>query len=411
MYHIKPIKVSENVIQSIPGIIFRRFLSLVIVIALALVYSCSEDSIVTPVVITELKIDTIFFPDSVWVNTDYNFIVTTTVSGNIEGNLILVIGSLRIDDLPDFDAEFLLYDDGSHFDNIPGDNEFTSRISSSIFENNSGTTLLELFGTSSANKPYAPVGASLTKSITAVNGFLNTAPILSNISAPDSVRYDLSESTLISVDITDEQGFADISFVTGLIYAPFSPVPNLSVNFQIDQTGESPYRAFAEIPHEPIRAIGPGIYTLFVKALDSKNNQSNEIITSIDFKTGQIDSPPEIVSLIVPDSIRADNSLILLQAEVFDTGGLSDIDRVFFFSVKPDGSLANNGNPFFLFDDGGTVSHGGVFSGDPVAGDGIYSVTIRIPAETEKGTFVFRFQAVDKAGLESAVLERTVVVF
>lgn len=411
MYHTISNNISKNIAKSMRGFVIRRHTLLMILIVLAAAYSCNKDSIVTPDVTMELKIDSMVFPDTVWVDTDYEFTVTAAASGNIEENIILVVGFLRVDGLPDFEAEFILYDDGTHFDNIPGDNEFTSRISSSIFENNTGTTVVEVTGTSSTNKPYTLVGTPLAKSVTAVSGFLNTAPILSNLSAPDSVRFDLSETTMISVDISDDQGIADISNITGFLFAPFSPVPDLTVNFQIEPTNETFYRALAEIPHDPIRTIGPGIYTLLVKALDSKNNQSNELITSIDFRTEQIETPPEIVTLIAPDSIRADNSLILLQAEVFDANGLSDIDQVFFISVKPDGSLANNGNPFFLFDDGGIVSHGGVFSGDPDAGDGIFTVTIQIPAETDKGTFVFQFQAVDKAGLESAVTEHSVVVF
>ena len=205
---------SKNIAQRIAGSVFRRFTLLIILLILTMANSCSEDSIVAPGDSPELKIDSIVFPDTVWVNSDYDFTVKAAVSGNTEGNVILVVGSLNVGDVPDFAAEFILYDDGTHFDNIPGDNEFTSRISSSIFENNTGSIAIEVTGSSSANKPYTTVGTALTISVIAVDGFLNTSPILSNLSAPDSVRFDLSETTMISVNIIDEQGFADITNVT-----------------------------------------------------------------------------------------------------------------------------------------------------------------------------------------------------
>ncbi len=122
--------------------------------------------------------------------------------------------------------------------------------------------------------------------------------------------------------------------------------------------------------------------------------------------------PPVVISIEAPDSLEAVNSLAVLQATVDNPNGLQhNIEHVIFFSIKPDKTVANSGNPFFLFDDGGTIFHGGVLSGDTEEGNGIYTITIIVPPGTVKGGYIFKFRAVDKSGLESEFFEWPVVVF
>lgn len=373
--------------------------------------SCNEDSITIFEEETQPEVTKTTFPEKVWVKSNYDLTVTALVNDGKPGQIDYVIGTITFDHLPQFEAFFVMYDDETNGDNIPFDDEFTATVSSSIFEGISGSAQVEFTGGKSANKPFSPVGTSLSVNVTAVDEFRNTPPVLSNLIVPDSVRYDLEEKTTVSIEIFDEQGINDLAEVSGYLYAPFAPVPFLTIPYNIDSTELGTMSGSGTIQHAEIAKQGMGIYTFLTTATDKSGNKSNEIIRSIVFSTDQIDTPPEIVSLSVPDSIRADNSLILFKAEVFDANGLSDIEQVYFLSIKPDGNPGNNGNPIYLYDDGGTVSHGGVFSGDAAAGDGIFSVTIRIPSEADRGTFTFRFQAADTKGLKSPFVEHKVVVY
>ena len=373
--------------------------------------SCNEDSITIFEKETQPEVTKTTFPEKVWIKSSYGILVTAKVNDSDPGQIHYVIGTISFDHLPLFEAFFVMYDDETNGDNIPFDDEFTATVSSSIFEGISGSAQVEFTGGKSSNKPFSPVGTSLLVNVTAVDEFRNTPPVLSNLIVPDSVRYDLEEKTTVSVEIFDEQGIDDLAEVTGYLYAPFAPVPFLTIPYNIDSADSGTMSGSGTIQHTEIVTLGTGIYIFLTTATDKSGSKSNEIIQSIFFTTNQIDTAPEIVSLSVPDSIRADNSLILLQAEVFDSNGLSDIDQVYFLSIKPDGNPGNNGNPIYLYDDGGTVSHGGVFSGDATAGDGIFSVTIQIPSEADRGTFTFRFQAADKKGLKSPFIEHKVVVY
>ena len=70
----------------------------------------------------------------------------------------------------------------------------------------------------------------------------------------------------------------------------------------------------------------------------------------------------------------------LMTAEVFDPEGLADIDSVYFFSRKPDSTMANNGLPFLMMDNGlpFNINNSLVEAGDLSASDGIYSFSLVI---------------------------------
>ena len=71
----------------------------------------------------------------------------------------------------------------------------------------------------------------------------------------------------------------------------------------------------------------------------------------------------------------------LITAEVSDPEGLADIDSVYFFSMKPDSAFALGGQPLIMVDNGLPYNPGGnlwIETGDETAGDGIYSLSIRL---------------------------------
>ena len=118
----------------------------------------------------------------------------------------------------------------------------------------------------------------------------------------------------------------------------------------------------------------------------------------------QENRPGKILWVKVPDSIQIPPQgsfrKALVQAAVQDSDGLGDVDSVYFYSRKPDGTLANNGRPLPMVDNGKpfNINNPWQEAGDEKAGDGIYSLTILIDNSAPIGRFYFTFYMRDKAG-------------
>ncbi len=120
----------------------------------------------------------------------------------------------------------------------------------------------------------------------------------------------------------------------------------------------------------------------------------------------------KILWVEVPDSIQIPPEgtfrKALVKAAVEDPDGLQDVDSVYFYSRKPDGTLANNGKPLPMVDNGKpfNINNPWVDAGDEKAGDGIYSLTILIDNSALTGKFYFTFYMRDKAGnLSDSVID------
>ena len=79
------------------------------------------------------------------------------------------------------------------------------------------------------------------------------------------------------------------------------------------------------------------------------------------------------------------------------------LGKVYFIVYKPDGST--NDSQLELFDDGNIDDHG-----DLIAGDGIYSRLIQINETNDKGTYRFEFQAKDRSGKSSNIIDHFVLI-
>ncbi len=122
--------------------------------------------------------------------------------------------------------------------------------------------------------------------------------------------------------------------------------------------------------------------------------------------------PGKILWVKVPDSLKIPEpgfwTTALVEAAVQDSDGLADVDSVYFYSRKPDGTLANNGKPLPMVDNGKpfNINNPWVDAGDEKAGDGIYSLTILIDNSALTGKFYFTFYMRDKAGnLSDSVID------
>lgn len=157
------------------------------------------------------------------------------------------------------------------------------------------------------------------------------------------------------------------------------------------------------------RTAVPGRHTLLVYAYDRSGRLGNDVRGVIDVQS--VGTPPEITAVSLPDRVVRPATgdppvpvVVVVTAE--DPDGLANILRV---ETQVDG-----GAPLSLCDDGGegacnpTVTQAS--SGDTTAGDGQFTVTLQIEASNTPGPRVFTFVAIDRSGLRSDVVERTLVI-
>jgi len=146
-----------------------------------------------------------------------------------------------------------------------------------------------------------------------------------------------------------------------------------------------------------IRRVQIGTYAVEVNAESDDGYRSNAIFTPLTVFRGN--RPPVISDLAAPDTVKLGNQSqsLLITLHANDPDGLSDVAKVIFNSYKPDGS-GSGGNPFLMYDDG-LVAHG-----DEKTGDGIFSLLISLPSNTQLGTYRFEFQAFDRSNEPSNVI-------
>lgn len=140
---------------------------------------------------------------------------------------------------------------------------------------------------------------------------------------------------------------------------------------------------------------------------------NNDSATASDDIRLTLPAPPTIDWVSVPDTMRLNSVGYVfdtLKVKVSHTGGLDEIRSVQFKIKKPD---TDYGDPLDLFDDGGTVllyANPPVTSFDIVAGDGIYSFPLGLPANNTTGIRYVLFIArawngqVSEAVLDSLVI-------
>ncbi|MFQ6615403.1 MAG: hypothetical protein ACE5HZ_01360 [Fidelibacterota bacterium] len=152
--------------------------------------------------------------------------------------------------------------------------------------------------------------------------------------------------------------------------------------------------------------------TVFLEVTAMYFDSTLEVVAD-SFRLGNI--VPRIESVEAPDTLKLPASGTLtdtIHATVTDADSLGDIRWVGFISLKPDGSLANQGDPIFLHDDGGQVIlyEPNITSGDSAAGDGIYSYVLFLDPTVAVGAYVWTFQAQDMSNAYSNTVVHTLVV-
>ncbi len=162
---------------------------------------------------------------------------------------------------------------------------------------------------------------------------------------------------------------------------------------------------FYGTPEFNIKRKDAGVFYVKIFSIDKSNFTSNEFYFNLNLYRGN--RPPVISDLNAPDTVVLQTQTILIKITIkaTDPDGENDIKTVYFNSFKPDGS-PSSGNPFQMYDDGNSSG----ISGDDKAGDGIYSIIIQLPPNTQRGTYRFEFQAIDRAGAKSNIITHLLAV-
>jgi len=155
-----------------------------------------------------------------------------------------------------------------------------------------------------------------------------------------------------------------------------------------------------------------GVYTINFTATGLDGNNKQVALSNFYFKNGQDNIPPIISNSVVdPDTVEVlVPTVIFTSVEAADSNGQSDILEVYFISYRPDSTT--NGNKIQLLDDGSCcpLPPFNEVSGDSVAGDGIYSRLIQVDQSNQKGTYRFEFQAEDRLGAQSNIINHFVLI-
>ena len=331
---------------------------------------------VTP---SELGADT----DSVWLEM-FLIIDDTTVDTTAGDTPLISLG---------------LLDDATHGDILPEDGVYARRFAAGISSGTVGTARFVYYAQVSG-APYSLVDSVevylplLSDALTTMDKLANemfaavTVNLTEDDPAPDSVWVELYPA---SAELIDTLGSADLLLSISLG----------DLGAEGDSVGADGIysRRFAS----PLdTGTGGLVKFLFLLSVDSRLHTAGDTLILVNHK-------PEIVAVSASDTLSLPPSgfftLDTLRATVSDQDGLGDVKEVSFTMLKPDSSLANSGNPFYLEDNGQLTAYG-----DVTAGDGIYSLIISLSSTDSTGTYEYRFSARDLSNAVSDTVIHRVVV-
>jgi len=280
-----------------------------------------------------------------------------------------------------------LYDDGAHFypqdgDVLAGDGVYSNQLQVVDISQYSNQTEFVFQFTAFDKQNHA----SHIRETTVVFS-PNSPPVIHKIVAPDSISHS-SENSIFSIIVSDSNGIDDISrayFESKNLTGGFTQYEQQLFN---DGDYEKNGDLIAEDSIFSIRiskdflVAKKGLYNLNFYVEDENEDQNkNEAVHLIVIENFE----SHFLSFNLPDSIlippgSGNFNRELMTVEVSDTEGLADIDSVYFYSLKPDSALANNGRPLLMVDNGLPYNPNNplIETGDEVDGDGIFSLSLLV---------------------------------
>lgn len=290
--------------------------------------------------------------------------------------------------------ELPLYDDGGFLhpgnrDVIAGDGIFTNHFISDSLVFPLGAVFMRASARDNAQQ-------SVQSGFVEALALINAPPQLLAINAPDTLISG-SQPLLFSVAVQDSNDIEDVIAVTMRLKRGGSEIFSASLEFQGKTAPDS--GVFGAFFDSTLAAERLGDYTLEFQARDLSDDFSNVLVKPIFLEN----KAAFLFGVSVPDSAQLPTSglqPVFVTIHCSDPQGPTDLDSVYFFSLRPDSVLANNGNPLVLQDNGLPFNPQNPFveAGDLVANDGIFSLTVLLNPTALTGKYVFSFFARDKVG-------------
>jgi hypothetical protein len=155
-----------------------------------------------------------------------------------------------------------------------------------------------------------------------------------------------------------------------------------------------------------------GNYTVRFFASGNSGSTQQVALRTFFFNNGQDNISPVISNTVIePDTVVVTQpTVIFTSVEASDSNGVNDLVEVYFIVYRPDSTTSNNKT--ILLDDGSCcpIPPSNLTSGDLIAGDGIFSRTIQVDQTNMKGTYRFEFQAKDRSGTLSNIINHYVLI-
>jgi hypothetical protein len=221
---------------------------------------------------------------------------------------------------------------------------------------------------------------------------LETAPVLSALTAPTQV-YMVGQTVFrISVQVEDDQGLPTVESVRFRIIRMEGAVEVQNGDLKDEGTdGDLVARdgIFSADLSSDFAGTTAGTFEISVLATDVSGNQSNTLRASISVLSGAADGSPALMNASAPTTIFVNPDFeFLLSVSAAHPDGLLNIKRVYYEytpPTKPNPTLFGD-----LYDDG---THG-----DQVASDGTYTVALGSRLFPKTSGYYLRLLAEDVAG-------------
>jgi len=212
---------------------------LILYLSLCLQFTCEKNT-TAPLLPSALTLAQVSMPDSIWIGKDSQFRISAYLSdrltnagsgGEVEVRLVRENGGSS--------KTYILYDDGVSGDLIAKDGVYSRYFNSLGFVDEPGIYYSSFY----LKNVQAGEGNVTIDTIACFEGSGNSRPEFSNFVIPEYVSIDVPRRMfLMTVDVKDPDGQEDIESVTGYIFYPNSPAPNLQINLRhLDQINDSTF--------------------------------------------------------------------------------------------------------------------------------------------------------------------------
>ncbi len=234
----------------------------------------------------------------------------------------------------------------------------------------------------------------------------STSPYIYDLTSPEYMQIEFPGTYKLSINVSDPQGLADINSVFILIENPQGTIDSdtslmLDNGIGDDEVAGDGIYSYTMSDHGDYSIEGNYVFHFY--ATDLNDSLSNELTDTIAIDSR---SHPFIYDLVAPDSLRKGSTVAaFLSVRLWDPQGNDNVDSVYFYVYRPDGTTS--GNNFYMFDDGEVF-----VSGDSTANDSIYSRGI-LPPDTsnQSGMYTFYFTAIDAQGNQANILTRQILAY